>query len=280
MKQAAFRLLNVFCPVGSSLQGNALCVFEDGTHLSTEEMQALALQFNLSETTFLFPPTNTAASKSVRIFTPGVELPFAGHPTLGSSFVVAALDGSCSVLETKAGLIPVSSTAGDIWTLSANNGTFAAGPEVSALAALVNLATGDLATGGDSIPTTWVNAGIPQLMVQLQTQEALFAAQIPSVSQMKHLDCEGVLFFVMGEGKQITSRFFFRDAHAVFEDPGTGSACANLGRLLQRQGLHGVFELKQGHSLKRLCEIGITVEDEKVLVSGRVVQVGSGVISF
>ena len=76
-----YRLLNVFCPEGNNrLLGNPLCVFEDGSTLSSEEMQALALQFNLSETTFLFPPSdNFTADAKVRIFTPGTELPFAGH---------------------------------------------------------------------------------------------------------------------------------------------------------------------------------------------------------
>ncbi|KAJ3007994.1 UNVERIFIED_CONTAM: hypothetical protein HDU68_003270 [Siphonaria sp. JEL0065] len=277
-KSVAYRILNVFCPEGSNLQGNALCVFEDGTSLTTEEMHGLALQFNLSETTFLFPPTTPAASKRVRIFTPGVELPFAGHPTLGSSFVTAALHGSCSTLETKAGLIPVSSNEkGDVWTLSANKATFLSGPETSTLASLVGLKAQDFVE--NDIPRTWVNSGIPQLMVQLSSKDALFAIQTPSVPQMKDLDCEGVLFFVK-DGNQITSRFFFKDVHAVFEDPGTGSACANLGRLLQRKGLRGKFELQQGHVLKRLCEIGIAVDDESVFVSGRVVQVGNGVMTF
>jgi trans-2,3-dihydro-3-hydroxyanthranilate isomerase len=77
-----FRIVNVFAE--TALGGNALCVFEDGSGLDTATMQAMALQFNLSETTFLLPAQHPDAACKVRIFTPGFEMPFAGHPTLGS----------------------------------------------------------------------------------------------------------------------------------------------------------------------------------------------------
>ncbi len=86
MIRRRFHLVNVFAD--APLSGSALCVFEDGSGLSEEEMQGLALQFNPSETTFLFP--SKIASAKVRIFTPTFEMPFAGHPTLGSAHVVFA----------------------------------------------------------------------------------------------------------------------------------------------------------------------------------------------
>src|SRR3954468_25010961 len=89
MKRYAFRILNVFAE--SVWSGNALAVFEDGSGLSDEEMQALALQLNLSETTFLLP--SATATARMRIFTPSFEMPFAGHPTLGTAQVVRALFG-------------------------------------------------------------------------------------------------------------------------------------------------------------------------------------------
>ncbi|MCX5747011.1 MAG: PhzF family phenazine biosynthesis isomerase, partial [Proteobacteria bacterium] len=104
-----FRILNVFTVDGDRLSGNPLCVFEDGRGLSTAQMQALARQLNLSETTFVLPTTRTGADAQVRIFTPGFpgfEMPFAGHPTLGTAFVVAA--GRPRVtLEMIAGLVDV-----------------------------------------------------------------------------------------------------------------------------------------------------------------------------
>src|SRR6202046_4603523 len=80
-----FRIVNVFTREQGPFTGNPLCVFENGGGLSTEEMQALARQFNLSETTFILP--STRANARVRIFTPAYEMPFAGHPTLGSAHV-------------------------------------------------------------------------------------------------------------------------------------------------------------------------------------------------
>src|ERR1700745_3999760 len=117
MPQLAYRLVNVFTR-GTPLSGNPLCVFEDGSGLDDATMQALARQFNLSETTFIL--TSTKATARVRIFTPSYEMPFAGHPPLGTAHVVNDLrkaDGHIA-LETRAGVIPVN-REGTRWTLQA-----------------------------------------------------------------------------------------------------------------------------------------------------------------
>ena len=84
-----FRIVNVFTQNGDALSGNPLCVFENGADFDSDLMQALARQFNLSETTFILP--STRADARVRIFTPTYEMPFAGHPTLGTAHVCRAL---------------------------------------------------------------------------------------------------------------------------------------------------------------------------------------------
>src|SRR6202171_218645 len=106
MPMYRYRLVNVFAE--TKLAGNPLCGFEDGQGLDDATMQALALQFNLSETTFILPAASATAR--VRIFTPTFEMPFAGHPTLGSAHVVRALttSGDAVTLEMRAGIIPVS----------------------------------------------------------------------------------------------------------------------------------------------------------------------------
>ena len=116
-RQYRFRILNVFAE--STFGGNPLCVFESGQGLSDAEMQSLALQFNLSETTFVLPAND--ASAEVRIFTPAFEMAFAGHPTLGTSHVVRNLfnTGDRVTLKMKAGIIPVSAED-DVWTFTAN----------------------------------------------------------------------------------------------------------------------------------------------------------------
>jgi PhzF family phenazine biosynthesis protein len=117
MTDFAFRIVNVFAE--SPLAGNPLAVFEDARGIDDATMQALALQFNLSETTFVLPSDNATAR--VRIFTPSFEMAFAGHPTLGTAHVVRdiARAGDRVTLEMRAGVIPVSAV-GDVWTLTAN----------------------------------------------------------------------------------------------------------------------------------------------------------------
>ena len=117
MPTHAFRLVNVFAE--STLAGNPLAVVEDARGLDDATMQALALQFNLSETTFVLP--SSTATRRVRIFTPTFEMPFAGHPTLGTAHVVRELAGAGDrvTLEMKAGVIPVEAS-GAVWTLQAN----------------------------------------------------------------------------------------------------------------------------------------------------------------
>src|SRR3984885_8115382 len=119
----AFRLVNVFTHEAQPLSGNPLCVVEDGAGIDSPTLQALARQFNLSETTFILP--SSRGNAAVRIFTPSYEMPFAGHPTLGTAHVCRALGlgGNALKLEMKAGIIDVES-AGDRWTLTAPAATF------------------------------------------------------------------------------------------------------------------------------------------------------------
>jgi len=106
----AFRIVNVFTIDGDKFSGNPLCVFEDARGLSGEQMQALARQMNLSETTFVLP--SEKADAHVRIFTPGFEMPFAGHPTLGTAFVIGA--GRDVALEMIAGRVSVTARGNEL----------------------------------------------------------------------------------------------------------------------------------------------------------------------
>src|ERR1700721_827790 len=105
MARYAYRIVNVFTQGDTPFTGNPLCVFEDGASLDTAQMQAFALQFNLSETTFILP--SERASAAVRIFTPSYEMPFAGHPTLGTAHICRALGlgGTQLHLDMRAGLL-------------------------------------------------------------------------------------------------------------------------------------------------------------------------------
>jgi trans-2,3-dihydro-3-hydroxyanthranilate isomerase len=276
--QLAYRLVNVFAE--SPLAGNALCVFEDGSSLDDATMQALALQFNLSETTFLLP--STVAGARVRIFTPSFEMPFAGHPTLGTAHVARALGrgGNMLTLEMKAGIIPVQAD-GDRWTLTANAPKWRA-PQASRaeLAAALGLAESDVGT-----QPLWVDTGSDQLVVPLASFDAVHRAA-PNVELMARHASNGTrsLAYVFArEGPHVLARFFFPKQGAIIEDPGTGSACANLGGWLLATGatLPQSLTVDQGEHVDRRCRLTLAVTAERAIhVSGRVIEIGRGTITL
>src|SRR5579863_5472622 len=168
MSKHSYRLVNVFTRNDEALSGNPLCVFEDGTPFDAVTMQALALQFNLSETTFILPSEKAAAR--VRIFTPAYEMPFAGHPTLGTAHVCRALrlGGEALRLEMAAGVIGVRAE-GDRWTLTAPTPTWREFDESrSVLAQALGLDERDI---GER--PLWMKAGKEQLVVPLASVEAV-----------------------------------------------------------------------------------------------------------
>ena len=276
MSSYDFRLLNVFAE--APLAGNPLCVFEDARGLDTATMQALALQFNLSETTFVLP--SQRASAHVRIFTPTFEMAFAGHPTLGTAHVVrdVAEAGDAVTLEMQAGVIPVRAH-GDVWTLSANSPQHrapAAGPED--LARMLGLAPADLAGA-----PLWVDTGSDQLVIPLATFAAVRRVA-PSAEGLRTHASNGqrALAYVFArEGDDVLARFFFPKHGSVIEDPGTGSACANLGGWLLATGaaLPQRLTIAQGEDVGRPCRLGLEVTAEReIRVSGRVIEIARGTV--
>src|SRR5690348_3675481 len=251
MASYAFRILNVFARDGR-LTGNPLCVFEDGQGLADATMQALARQFNLSETTFILP--SSKATARVRIFTPSYEMPFAGHPTLGTAHVVRALKGGDSVtLEMQAGVIPVEAQ-GDVWTLGANRPRSREVAESHAeLAAILGLEEADLADR-----PLWVNAGKEQLVVPVRSADAVRRARPrpDAFSRLKSEDGQSMAYVFADAGDAagtVESRFFFPSGAAILEDPATGSACANLGGWFcaMRSGARIERTVSQGEQVHR-----------------------------
>jgi len=273
-----FRLVNVFAE--SPLAGNPLCVFEDARGLDAATMQALALQFNLSETTFVLP--SQRATALVRIFTPTFEMPFAGHPTLGSAHVVRDVlqAGDAVTLEMKAGVIPVKAS-GDVWTLSANAPRHRAPAASSAdLAAMLGLSTADIATA-----PLWVDTGSEQLIIPLATLKAVKRAAPTAEGLLKHgSNGQRAMAYVFArEGDRVLARFFFPKHGSVVEDPGTGSACANLGGFLLATGapLPQRLTIDQGEAVGRPCRLGLEVmADRQIRVSGRVIEIAQGEVTL
>jgi trans-2,3-dihydro-3-hydroxyanthranilate isomerase len=281
-----FRIVNVFTQAQAPFTGNPLCVFENGGSLSTEQMQALARQFNLSETTFILP--STRANARVRIFTPAYEMAFAGHPTLGTAHVCRALKwgGDSLVLEMQAGLIPVHAD-GDRWTLSAL-GASSRALDVSrdVLAAALGLKTADI---GER--PLWVKAGKEQLVVPLTSTEAVRRA-VPSAQSMAKIVSEdgqsmAYVFCLSGSAAggrgQALARFFFPAGGAILEDPATGSATANFGAwcLMMQRALPVQLQISQGEFVGRPSTLFLDVNREaQVFVGGDVLEIGRGSITL
>lgn len=278
MTAYAFRIVNVFAL--ARLAGNPLCVFEDGRGLDAVMMQALALQFNLSETTFLLP--SASADARVRIFTPTFEMDFAGHPTLGSAHVVRSLGraGDAMLLETNAGPIPVDAE-GDLWTLGARAPRHRR-CETSREAIAAMLRLNEDVVRDDIL---WVDTGSEQLLVPLASREAVEAARPDAALFARHAGNGGrALCYIFAiEGERVFARFFFDKHGAVVEDPGTGSACANLGGWLLATGSGRPVDLlvDQGAAVGRPCRLRLRVQaDGAIRVSGQVIELGRGVVEL
>jgi len=280
-----YRIVNVFAE--TVLAGNPLCVFEDARGLDDATMQALALQFNLSETTFVLP--STKATAHVRIFTPTFEMPFAGHPTLGTAHVVRSLANTSDAvtLEMRAGVIPVSAE-GDRWTLSANAPKHRASAATRAeLAATLGLDESDVAPN-PSEPPLWVDTGSDQFVIPLAGTDAVRrAAPRPPLMQKHASNGTRSMAYIWAreddDPQRVVARFFFPKHGAVVEDPGTGSACANLGGwlLATNAPLPQRIAICQGDQVARPCRLGLEVgADRRIRVSGRVIELGRGAVTL
>ena len=275
-----YRIVNVFAREGR-LTGNPLCVFEDGSSLDDATMQALALQFNLSETTFILP--STKATARVRIFTPAYEMPFAGHPTLGTAHVVRALGARADkvTLEMKAGVIPVQAE-GDNWTMQAVPPR-ARAMEIarSELEGILGLREGDI---GDW--PLWVNAGKEQLVVPVTSVEAVRRAnpRADAFSRLQSEDGQSMAYVFHDGGdrtRKVEARFFFPKGPAILEDPATGSACANLGGWFTviRPQTDIIREVSQGEAVGRPSTLLLEVAGGAIHVGGRVIELGRGAVT-
>jgi PhzF family phenazine biosynthesis protein len=295
MPRYAFRILNVFTLPGQRLSGNPLCVLEDARGLSDSAMQAVARQMNLSETTFILPAetqgaTETAtATARVRIFTPTFEMPFAGHPTLGTASVVSSLRGGSEAvtLQMAAGLVDVKSR-GNEWTLRAAQAPATRAPEANRaeLAAMLGLEEAAIGDGGSVGVPRWVDTGAEQLVIPLRSTEDVRRARVDPVlllrdgySRKRGASMAYVFASEAGNAEHVVARFFFDEHGAAVEDPATGSACANLGGwwLTEGRPLPVHRTIRQGDAVARPSQLRLHVDQERhIYVTGEVWEVGRG----
>jgi trans-2,3-dihydro-3-hydroxyanthranilate isomerase len=273
MPTLRYRLVNVFAE--TTFGGNPLAVVEDGRGLDEATMQAIARQFNLSETTFIYP-SDTAAAR-VRIFTPTYEMPFAGHPTLGTASVVGEQAGDAFELALAAGPIPVRRVDGR-WRLRANPASHRpmdASP--AELAAMLGLLLSAIRG-----PALWLDCGTEQPMIELASAEDVEAC-VPDPVLMARFSTNRTgqpkTYVFARDGQDFVARYFWISGSAgVSEDPGTGSACANLGRWWElTQGdapLHA--QVLQARRSGRPSLLTLDVAAGVVEVGGKVIAVGQG----
>jgi trans-2,3-dihydro-3-hydroxyanthranilate isomerase len=274
--------------------GNPLAVVTDGDGLSTARMQTIAREMNLSETVFVQKPTNNRALARLRIFTTTRELPLAGHPVIGTWFLLAELgvvpasEGSIHILQqTSAGILPVEFTFhnGRVVrvTMTQKPASFKRARFTrAALAETLGLKPSDLAA---SLPLEFVNTGISNLMVPVSRRSVLPRIHM-NMRALAHLISTGgtmaYCFAVSGRG-----RVFARGMvpWGTIEDPATGSAGGSLGAYLVQHGQLRASEgltIMQGIEMGRPSEIQVEIVAERgrltPKVSGSAVRVFEGEI--
>ncbi len=275
-----YTIADVFTDV--PLQGNPVAVFTDATGLSTEVMQRTARELNLSETVFVFRTEGSDAHLRVRIFTPTTELPFAGHPVLGTAFVVGRAMGSNVVrLETGLGVVAVRLERTD-------GGPPVYGemeqfvPEVVPFEAVDELiAALGAAPDHGALPIEGYRNGPVHVYVEFPSEDAV-AALRPDIGAIERLGAYGINCFA-GSGTRWKTRMF-GPALGVSEDPATGSAAGPLAVHLARYGrieFGTEIEIVQGVEILRRSVLRARVEGsadliERVFVGGSAVVVARG----
>jgi trans-2,3-dihydro-3-hydroxyanthranilate isomerase len=277
----AFRYVVADVFTDTPLQGNGVAVFTDARELAEEQLQPLARELNLSETVFVYQPEDDGHAK-IRIFTPAAELPFAGHPTLGTAFILAApLQLGEIRLETGAGTVPVTLERDE-------SGAIVFGRMSQPIPTVQPYDAADelfsmLGVEGSELPMELYDNGMRHLYVALPSEDEV-AALRPDVSRMaaELPPVLGISTFA-GSGKRWKTRMF-APAGGVPEDPATGSAAGPLAVHLARHGriaFGDEIEISQGAEIRRASTLYARVEgssDEvtRVEVGGSAVVVARG----
>jgi PhzF family phenazine biosynthesis protein len=250
----AFHQVDVFS--AAPYRGNPVAVVLDAAGLSTEQMQQFACWMNLSETTFVLPPSQQGADYQVRIFTPGAELPFAGHPTLGTCHAWLAAGGPPSrpdvvVQQCAAGLVPLRRNAGGLafGAPPLRRSGPAGEPLVARIAAMLGLERAEI------LAAEWMDNGPGWVAVLLASAAAVLALR-PGVID---LDLGAVGPYPPGSPQAIEVRAFLPNNGTTAEDPVTGSLNAGLAQWLLRTGrVTAPYVASQGTAIGRIGRVYIS----------------------
>jgi trans-2,3-dihydro-3-hydroxyanthranilate isomerase len=297
-----FVTVDVF--TGTQFAGNPLGVVLDAEGLSGGQMQAIAAEFNLAETTFVLPPKDPANTAEVRIFTPRYEMPFAGHPNVGTAFALAragkshgrAIEGERVVFEEKAGLVPISILKDGPTVTGARLASpqrLTVGAEVSPdlIASACSLSVDDIETRNHR--PCIASCGAPFILAELKGREKLAAATARSdvfQRDVSRQPATSILIYAQVSESDLDIRArMFAPHHGIPEDPATGSANVALIGLLA--SLRPERDLQLSKTITQGVEMGrpslLQAEAEKkdgvvtaTYIGGRCVPVMSGTIEL
>ena len=281
----SFYIVDVFAE--EKYAGNQLAVVRGGADLSAEDLGKIALEMNYSETAFVLADKETDGGYDVRIFTPGMEVPFAGHPTLGTAYVIRheILAGPVDevTLNLKAGKIPV--TFGDLLWMRQLPPTFGATLDPAQMALAINLETTNI---DDRFPVQEVSTGLPTVIVPLRDLDALRRCKVDWERYTELVGPDKNLYVFCPEphedGPGDLSARMFADDLGVPEDPATGSAAGCLAGYLAEHRYFGTdpvdVRVEQGYEIKRPSLLYLRAEtkggETTVHVGGKVQMVARG----
>ena len=286
-----FQIVQVDVFSSRPMEGNALAVFPDARGLNDDEMQRLAKETNLSETTFILPrdaETERDRGTRVRIFTVQEELPFAGHPTLGTAFVLRGTSGASEIkLDLNVGQVPVrfEASMGEpvFGEMTQVNPTFGMQHEREALGRATGIRAEDLDPG---LPAESVSTGLEYTIVPLRTLRAIGNLNINHPLANEYLDKTGgkFFYFVTREAVDRSARLHARMLFYNGEDPATGSAAGCAAAWMARHGVAKPNErvlIEQGIEMKRPSRIFVRADKTgdavvNVRVGGNAVEIMRG----
>lgn len=288
--QIRYQVYDVFTqtPFG----GNPLAVIPDAASLPEDALQKIAREFNFSETTFVYPPQSAAHTAKVRIFTPTMEIPFAGHPTIGTAVALAEA-GAPAALTLELGVGPIAcnvhgSSADFLTTVALETG---AEPDPALVADALGITTQDM--DFTHHPPSFASLGLPFVFTQLKSKETLARVTSNVDAFRRGRDAyPSTLDFAQfvyvrdipqadhPKPQRIDARMF-APLDNIPEDPATGSACAALGAFLAKIESRDVaLAITQGVDMGRPSQITIQATQQGVTVAGHAIKMMEGVFTF
>jgi trans-2,3-dihydro-3-hydroxyanthranilate isomerase len=287
-----YTVVDVF--TATPLEGNALAVVPDATGLDAAMMQRIAAEFNLSETTFVFPSQRPDCAALLRIFTPTMEMRFAGHPTVGSAFVLlerglVTPQNDRFAFEELVGPVPVRVERSEPLMLWLTTPPISCGPifDRALCASVLGLTEGDLL----DVPPQLVSAGNPNIFIALRDAACVDRAslELAGVRALHGGRASADCVFVFTPTPYGAYSRMFAPEHGVVEDPATGSATGPLASYMMRHGLAAAhdgarFVSEQGTRMGRRSLLHVRILGEGgrdgIEVGGNVVAVAAGTLRF